>query len=82
MHLQPLDHAKLGKAGLKWMDGWNLLGDQDDMTTSGEKTVGDSNGVFKVSSIRRNIERSLEMGSYLDRSHRPISLETLPWIRR
>ena len=52
MHFQPLDHAKMGKAELRWTDGVYL----GIRMTSGEKIVGNSDGVFKVRSIRRKIE--------------------------
>ena len=52
VHFQPLDHAKLGKAELRWTDGVYL----GVSLTSGEKLVGNAQGVFKVRSIRRKLE--------------------------
>ena len=52
VHFQPLDHAKLGKAELRWTDGVYL----GIRLTSGEKLVGNGQGVFKVRSIRRKLE--------------------------
>ena len=52
VHFQPLDHAKLGKAELRWMDGVYL----GIRLTLGEKLVGNSQGVLKVRSTRRKIE--------------------------
>lgn len=52
VHFQPLDHAKLGKAELRWTDGMYL----GVRLTSGEKLVANGQGVFKVRSIRRRLE--------------------------
>ena len=52
VHFQPLDHSKLGKAELRWMDGV-FLGIR---LSSGEKLIGNEEGIFKVRSIRRKLE--------------------------
>ena len=52
VRFQILDHSKLGKAELRWMSGV-VLGIR---LSSGEKRVGDEEGVFKVRSVRRKLK--------------------------
>ena len=52
IHFQPLDHAKLRKAELRCTESVYL----GIRLTSGEKLDGNSEGIFKVRSIRRKLE--------------------------
>lgn len=69
VHFQPLDHSKLGKAELRWMNGV-FLGIR---LSSGEKLVGNEDGVFKVRSVRRKLESDRWDVSQLE------GISSFPW---
>ena len=69
VHFQPLDHSKLGKAELRWMNGV-FLGIR---LSSGEKLVGNEDGVFKVRSMRRKLESDRWDVSQLE------GISSFPW---